>query len=189
MTKDYINTSHAGFVPCYRLAYNLIAVLTLIPIAIVHFHDNSSPILLWPEWSKPLTLSITLAALSGFIWSLRYYDMSVFSGFSSCLKKTTASSSEGFCISPMHRFVRHPWYLFAIIIIWSRDQSSIQLISSTLVTVYFFIGAKFEERKLLREFGQSYRDYIQDVPGIIPRPWKWLSTARMKQILDGPRES
>ena len=108
MTKDYIKAKYAGFFPCYRLAYNLIAIITLIPIAIVHFQDNSSPILLWPEWSNTLTMAMTLAALGGFIWSLKYYDMSVFSGLSSCQRRTTESISEGFSISPMHRFVRHP---------------------------------------------------------------------------------
>jgi len=91
--------------------------------------------------------------------------MAVFSGINSRRK-------EKLSISPMHRYVRHPWYLFALIIIWSRDQSSIQLISSVIVTLYFFIGARLEEKKLLREYGRSYELYMQYVPGIIPRPWK-----------------
>jgi len=74
--------------------------------------------------------------------------------------------------------------LFALIIIWSRDQSSIQLISSVMVTLYFFIGARLEEKKLLREYGRSYEVYMRHVTGIIPRPWKTLSTDRAKQILE-----
>ena len=40
--------------------------------------------------------------------------------------------------------------------------------------VYFFIGSIFEERKLVREFGDAYRAYQQRVPRLLPRPWLWL---------------
>jgi len=174
--KAYVNQRLPGVFPYYRLFYNLVALITLVPIAIIHLQDNSNLILLWPEWSSTLTTTASLAALLGFIWSLRYYDMAVFSGLARCRK-------EKLSLSPMHRFVRHPWYLFALIIIWSRDQSSLQLSSSIMVTLYFFIGAKLEERKLLQEYGWACEEYINSVPGIIPRPWKRLSTDRMKQIL------
>ena len=53
-----------------------------------------------------------------------------------------------------------------------------------MVTLYFFIGARIEEKKLIQEYGQPYEIYMQYVAGIIPRPWKWLSTDRMRQILE-----
>jgi len=175
--KAYVNQRLFGGFPYYRLAYNLIALITLAPMAVIHWHDNSNLILLWPEWMSTPTTTVSVAALAGFVWSLKYYDMAVFSGIRRCKK-------EKLSISPIHRCVRHPWYLFALIIIWSRDQSSIQLSSSIMVTLYFFIGARLEEKKLLREYGQSYEEYMRHVPGIIPRPWKWLSTDRVKQILE-----
>ena len=36
------------------------------------------------------------------------------------------------------------------------------------VTLYVLIGAYFEERKLLRNFGESYADYKQKTPFLIP---------------------
>jgi protein-S-isoprenylcysteine O-methyltransferase Ste14 len=36
------------------------------------------------------------------------------------------------------------------------------------LTVYIFVGAFFEERKLLREFGQEYVDYRSVTPMIVP---------------------
>lgn len=175
--KAFVNRKLPAIYPSYRLFYNLIALITLAPIAIIHFQDDSSLILIWPEWTNTLTTTASITALAGFVWSLKYYDMAVFSGINS-------SRKEKLSISPLHRYVRHPWYLFALIIIWSRDLSSIQLSSSILITLYFFIGARLEEKKLLGEFGLSYGDYMRFVPGIIPRPWKWLSTGRMKQILE-----
>jgi len=175
-TKAFVNIRLPGIFPYYRLVYNLIALITLAPIVVIHWHDGSNLILLWPAWTNTLTTIASLVAFAGFIWSLKYYDMRLFSGISRHRK-------EKLNISPMHRLVRHPWYLFALIIIWSRDQSGIQLCSSIMVTLYFFIGARLEEKKLIKEYGQPYEIYMQYVAGIIPRPWKWLSTGRMKQIL------
>ncbi len=181
--KAFVNQKLPGVFPCYRLIYNLIALITLTPIAFIHFQDNSNLILRWPEWTDTLTTTASLAALAGFIWSLKYYDMSIFFGIRNCWRNNGTRLKEGLNISPMHRLIRHPWYLFAIIIIWSRDQSSIQLSSSIMITLYFFIGARLEEKKLRREYGQSYEQYMRHVPGIIPRPWKWLSTDQVRQIL------
>jgi protein-S-isoprenylcysteine O-methyltransferase Ste14 len=38
------------------------------------------------------------------------------------------------------------------------------------VTIYIFIGAYFEERKLLREYGEVYAEYKSRTPMLIP----WL---------------
>ena len=178
MFKAFISQKLPHIFPRYRLFYNLIALITLVPIAIIHFQDHSDLILLWPQSIQPLTTAASLAALAGFVWSLKYYDMAAFSGI-----RINSKQKEKLSISPMHRYVRHPWYLFALIIIWSRDQSSIQLVSSVMVTLYFFIGARLEEKKLRQEHGQSYEEYMSHVPGIIPQPWKRLSTDQAKQIL------
>jgi methanethiol S-methyltransferase len=37
------------------------------------------------------------------------------------------------------------------------------------LTAYLFIGAYFEERKLVREFGEAYRGYQQRTPMFFPR--------------------
>jgi len=42
------------------------------------------------------------------------------------------------------------------------------LISNLIITCYTLIGIRFEEQKLLREFGQPYEEYKKRVPKIIP---------------------
>ena len=37
------------------------------------------------------------------------------------------------------------------------------------MTVYILIGAHFEERKLLREFGEDYARYKENTPMLLPR--------------------
>jgi protein-S-isoprenylcysteine O-methyltransferase Ste14 len=60
------------------------------------------------------------------------------------------------------------------------------LISSCMITGYFVIGSRLEERKLIRYHGQRYRRYRQLVPGLVPLPWKYLHAEQIQELLDGP---
>jgi protein-S-isoprenylcysteine O-methyltransferase Ste14 len=43
-----------------------------------------------------------------------------------------------------------------------------------VISAYFIIGTILEERKLLLEFGERYREYQKNVSMFIP--YKWLKT-------------
>lgn len=180
--KRHILTKLPQFAPCYRLAYNLVAVITLIPVVLIHALHEAKLVYHWPGIFSIITTALAVLAFFAFIWSLKYYDLKTFTGITACSSKDVAATQDQLTISPMHRIVRHPWYLFALIIIWSRHQSSLDLISSILVTAYFFIGAKLEERKLVSEFGEAYQEYLKLVPGIIPLPWKFISATNAADI-------
>ncbi|NOQ78438.1 MAG: hypothetical protein GQ546_03450, partial [Gammaproteobacteria bacterium] len=77
----------------------------------------------------------------------------------------------------------HPWYFFALVLIWTRDVSSVQLLVYSLVTAYFVIGSKIEEQKLIAYHGEVYKKYQQKVAGVIPLPWKILSAEQAQQLL------
>ena len=74
-------------------------------------------------------------------------------------------------ITGIHRYVRHPLYAGTFLFIWGlfifMPYSSL-LISSFIITVYTLIGIRFEEEKLVKEFGLSYLEYKNRVPKIIP---------------------
>lgn len=180
--KRYILAKLPRLAPCYRLAYNLVALIMLIPVFWIHAEFDAEPMWQWTGVAEVVTDILLLLALSGFVWSLKYYDMRAFTGIKACRSQDVSITQDSLTISPLHRFVRHPWYLFAIVIIWSRAQNSLTLISSIMITLYFFIGSKLEERKLLRDFGTAYGDYMKRVPGIIPRPWRRLSVAEANRI-------
>lgn len=66
--------------------------------------------------------------------------------------------------------VRHPLYLFSILMIWScPDLTKDRLLFNILWTVWIVIGAFLEERDLVNEFGDTYRKYQRTVPMFIPR--------------------
>ena len=67
----------------------------------------------------------------------------------------------------MNRIVRHPMYLgtavaaFAIVLIF---QSILSLILSVIAIVLLWIASIMEDKYNIEQFGESYRDYMANVP-------------------------
>ncbi len=71
--------------------------------------------------------------------------------------------------SGLYRFVRHPLYSAGLLFLWLTTTVTInQLTVYVGATIYIFVGAYFEERKLLREYGAAYIGYKSATPMIIP---------------------
>jgi len=86
-------------------------------------------------------------------------------------------------LSFAHRFVRHPWYFLGLVIIWTREMNAAFLLTAVTLTLYLFIGSRQEEKKLVACFGEQYRKYQVSVPGLVPRPWRYLSRQQADEIL------
>ncbi|MFO7715425.1 methyltransferase family protein [Desulfosarcina sp.] len=72
-----------------------------------------------------------------------------------------------------YRWVRHPLYLFSLIIIWSGPIfTADRLLHNLIWTVWIVIGAGMEERDLVDCFGNAYRSYQQSVPMLFPKSLK-----------------
>ena len=165
-----------SLMPAYRLAYNIIALLlVLIPLWLT-FARSSDYLWQWQGLSWWIANIMALFAIAGFFWSLKYYDGQEFVGIKQL--KTHAKSiedQESFRLSPLHRFVRHPWYFLGLVLIWSRDMTLYLFKRAMMMTLYFWIGSRLEEKKLVRYYGECYRMYSQKVAGLFPLPWKYLS--------------
>ena len=76
-----------------------------------------------------------------------------------------------------YRWVRHPLYLFVIVLIWSCPVLTLdRLIFNITWTFWIVIGTFLEDRDLHREFGSQYLEYSSRVPMLIPyRIPKWIS--------------
>lgn len=157
---------------CYRLMYNVTALLLLGPVLWLLHQQNDVMLWQWQGGWRWLSHAAALAAIAGFVWSLHYYDLREFIGLRSCIQKT--NNVAVLSISPLHRFVRHPWYFFGLLLIWTRDMNDAFLASAVVITAYFVIGSRLEENKLVNEFGEPYRCYRRRVPGLIPLPWRRL---------------
>lgn len=170
--------------PYYRLLFNILASLLLLPILWLTYHEPAPMLWRWQGIAAWLANGLALAALFGFWLSLKSYDMQEFLGLRQLqLHVRKVEDQERFHLSPFHRFVRHPWYFFGLVLVWTRDMNVTTLVSSVFITLYFVAGSWLEEQKLLVYHGDVYHRYMARVPGLIPLPWKYLTAAEAEALL------
>ena len=159
--------------PAYRLFYNLVALAALVPPVYFAFALGGEPVLRWQGPWRWLADLAALAAAVGFLASLRWYDGLTFLGLRQ-LAEGRMDDGGRLRISPLHRWVRHPWYFFGLILLWTRDLTPAFLVSAVMATLYLIVGSRLEERKLRQEHGEAYARYCERVPPLLPLPWKRL---------------
>lgn len=159
----------------YRLFYNIssfilfLAVFALSPKPDVIIYDLHYPV-------DMIVFGIQVASLFALIISAKYIDVAEFIGIAQIqryfsgkynaaeLDENTTLKYEG-----MLKYSRHPIYFFSILIISFRPSMNLfDLLLCITLTIYFIIGAKFEERKLVDKFGESYVKYQKEVPMFVP---------------------
>ena len=73
----------------------------------------------------------------------------------------------------VYSYVRHPRYAAVVFLIYPAvgllAHSCLCLISTVAAYVGFRFCAGLEERKLIGVFGREYKDYMEEVPGFVPR--------------------
>ena len=74
-----------------------------------------------------------------------------------------------FIVRGPYLWVRHPLYFFVIVMIWSCPDLAVdRLLFNVLWTMWIYLGTFLEERDLLADFGEAYREYQSRVPRLIP---------------------
>lgn len=175
--KGWVAAHRPGWMRGYRIAFNLVALLSLLPPLWMLYGWRSALLWEWGPIGDGIALLLNLAALGGFVWSLRWYDGSEFLGTRQWrLGIRTLEDQERFRISPLHRYVRHPWYSLGLVLVWAREMDLMLLVSALMITLYFALGSRLEERKLIAYHGERYRRYRERVPALVPRPWRNLSS-------------
>jgi len=140
-------------------------------LAVIHFWQEgeliyaASPGLL--RWSLRAVFCL---AIVGFLWcgkSLKSFDPF---GIGPVLgRHGTKGGQLSLTVKGPYRLLRHPLYLLSLVMIWScPDLTTDRLLFNILWTVWIVGGAFLEERDLVDEFGDSYREYQRRVPMLIP---------------------
>ncbi|MDA8231976.1 MAG: isoprenylcysteine carboxylmethyltransferase family protein [Magnetospirillum sp.] len=154
----------------YRIAYNLFALgsfgaLAAVGVAML----GRFPAFSLPSGVRAAMLAVNLAGWAVLLGSARYYDLGRLAGTTQ-LREREAPEDESLRLDGPHRFVRHPLYAGGYLILWGAAINPLGLATAVLGSLYLAIGTAFEERKLVRLYGDAYRGYRRRVPALIP--WK-----------------
>lgn len=154
----------------YRLAYNIVALLTLLPVLAVPAVLPDQTLYTIPFPWVLLTLAVQAAAGLILLIGLLQTGLWSFLGLQQLLAPEDEVPAR-LVVSGLYRWVRHPLYTAGLVIIWLTPvMTRNALILIIGMTVYLIIGAWFEERKLLHEFGSAYQEYRRQTPFLLPRP-------------------
>ncbi|PLX69765.1 MAG: S-isoprenylcysteine methyltransferase [Denitrovibrio sp.] len=156
----------------YRFFYVVQSVVLLLPV-LYFYHTMPSEIFFKPNLPQKNFLNIIfVSAITFGLYAVRSYDNASFLGLTQVkaklngeeytYEKPTLTKKGALAV------VRHPYYTASLVAIWARPLAVKDLYLNILLTLYFLLGTINEERKLKKEFGQEYLDYMKEVPALVP---------------------
>lgn len=131
---------------------------TLIDLLIIKTHTRISPF--FPLWARILAAVIIFIIAGGLAVS------GMRAVFGKIREKPVIIEDGAFSKT------RHPIYLGAILMYFAAVVISLSLIGAALwivIAFYYHYLARYEERLLVKMFGEDYQRYMQQVPMWLPR--------------------
>jgi protein-S-isoprenylcysteine O-methyltransferase Ste14 len=152
----------------YRLFYNVFGVLSFLPVlALVAWLPDWELYRIPPPWAY-LTLAGQLLALVVLAVGVRQTGMLHFLGLAQLFEKSEPQP-RALVTGGLYRWVRHPLYTAGLVVIWLVPVMTANVLALNIgLTIYLAVGALYEERKLVKEFGEDYLQYRQKTPMLIP---------------------
>lgn len=155
-----------AFSAWYRLLYNVVAGFLLFPVALVYWRLPDITLYMVPPPSQWIMYSAQGLAALGLLVAATRTGSKAFIGI-------VPASSVGAPVMQtggLYGIVRHPIYLFgALCMLLAPSMSMKWFLVSVEMIFYMWIGARLEETRLIREFGQRYVAYREQVPMFLPR--------------------
>ena len=155
---------------CHPAIYSIVSGIALIVVVLLW--QTSGTVLF--QIQGPLRLLpriICLLGIIGFIWGVR--SLGTFDPFGlisiAAHLRGKQLRSPDLAVRGPYLWVRHPLYLFMLVIIWSvPGVNSDRLLFNVVWTFWIVIGSYLEEKDLVAEFGEKYRLYQKTVPMLFP---------------------
>ncbi|MCF8240646.1 MAG: hypothetical protein K9J16_04605 [Melioribacteraceae bacterium] len=159
----------------YRLFYNVSSLI----IFYVIYKISPKPGIEIFDLPNPFDLMIfglQLLSLFGLIWAVKPINASEFLGISQIKRYVNGTYNINdldekltFHRKGAFKYTRHPVYFFSILFLGLRPAYDLFYLTFFLcITAYFIVGSYYEEKKLVKIFGDEYLQYQKDVPRIIP---------------------
>lgn len=180
-SAGYVERRFPGLSRFYRVLFNAASLATLVPLMLYTAAAGGATVFRWPGWLQGARWALLGGSLLLFLAGARRYDMLRFLGvrqLAADVGRGGLTAAGGIDRRGILGLVRHPWYLAGMMLVWARDLTLPDLVVNMVVTCYFVLGAYWEERKLVREFGQAYVYYQQEVSMLVPSKWLWRAARR-----------
>jgi protein-S-isoprenylcysteine O-methyltransferase Ste14 len=112
-----------------------------------------------------------LLAAALLLLTLRQTGVSYFLGLSQLRGTSTPTGEKGRLVKDgLYCHIRNPLFIFSALFLWLTPTMTENLLAfNIMASIYFYLGARHEERSLQEEFGQEYEDYRKTVPMFLPR--------------------
>ncbi len=154
--------------------YTLASAVVLLALVLL-WHESPVVVFGLEGASRWVVRVVCFTALPGFLWSAR--SIAQFDPFGVAPIKASLRGRPPrawpFTIQGPYRWVRHPQYFFALVLFWATpDLTADRLLFNVIFTAWVVLGTILEERDLVDQFGNDYREYQQQVPMLIPWPQK-----------------
>jgi protein-S-isoprenylcysteine O-methyltransferase Ste14 len=164
--------------PVERSTYVLFASLVLL-LLFWQWHPIPAPV--WTT-TDPTTVAI-LNIVSWFGWVLLFASTFMISHFELFGLTQVFARMMGrelpkprFHTPMLYKHVRHPLYLGFLLAFWSTPAMTVgHLVFAVACTGFILIAIQFEERDLIRTFGDEYRRYKTQVGMLVPLPGRSFS--------------
>jgi methanethiol S-methyltransferase len=168
----------------FRLFFNIFSLSTLVLLVLYSNSPRfqSSILFAWSGNWRFLRYSLVLVAVVLIVSGALHYSMSQFIGLQQIRSNQPSGAltkSGDFDASGVLGIVRHPWYVAVFLLLWASELNIGAVIINIVLSAYLVIGTLLEERKLVCEFGDKYREYKDTVSMFIP--FKWLKNLKRTQ--------
>ncbi len=187
MVRRSVRVRLAAVIPArYDAAFYAISsgvVLTLV--ALLYQRVEAPDLFVLHGLPRLLVITAALLAIALFAWgivALRTFDpfgirpIRRHLGHGSADSALTPSQVTFVVVGP-YRWVRHPLYSAVIVLLWADPEMSLGRFElAVLWTAWIFVGTILEERDLMADFGEIYREYRKQVPMLIP--WRGPAKAQ-----------
>ncbi|MBZ0184379.1 MAG: DUF1295 domain-containing protein [Melioribacteraceae bacterium] len=159
----------------YRLFYNISSLIILVAL----YEIAPKPNLIIYDLQYPLDIivfSLQVISIIGFFWASKGIGIMEFLGINQIFRyfdksyNTNDLDEKSFLkLDGAYKYSRHPIYLFSILFLGFRPTMDLfYLVMFISITLYFYIGSFYEEKKLVEKYGVEYKEYQKKVPRIFP---------------------
>ncbi len=145
----------------YRRLYVAVSIVTFTPVMLYEHALHTAPLLTVNAQVVP-RLVLAAGAVVLLLGGALQYDPLAFVGLRA--SPPSASLRVGWA----GRVVRHPWYCATLMLVWARAVDAATVVTAAVLSLYLILGTLHEERRLVREFGDAYRQYQRTSPMLAP---------------------